>query len=93
MCFLFAQRRQEKETPSSIGRLGQWATLETPGLCRPEDCTLSPTNSIRLAVCSFLKPAEQDQDQDDYEYEAESAAAIVAGPVEGAAPEPAKAPE
>src|SRR5471030_292883 len=39
------------------------------------------------------KLAEQNQDQHDNEYEAESAAAVVTGPIEGAAPEPAKAPE
>jgi hypothetical protein len=38
------------------------------------------------------KPAEQNQDKHDKEYEAESAT-IVAGPIEGAAPEAAKAPE
>ena len=39
------------------------------------------------------EPAEQNQDKHDYEYEAESAAAIVAGPIKGAATEAAKAPE
>jgi hypothetical protein len=37
------------------------------------------------------EPAEQNQDKHDYEYEAESAAAIVAGPIEEAASEPARA--
>jgi hypothetical protein len=39
------------------------------------------------------KPAEQNQDKHDKEYEAETATTVVAGPIEEAAPEPAKAPE
>jgi len=37
--------------------------------------------------------AEQNQDQHDNEYEAEPAAIVVAGPIESAAAEPAKAPD
>jgi hypothetical protein len=38
------------------------------------------------------KLAEQNQDQHDNEYEAKSAAAVIAGSVEGAAPDPLKPP-
>jgi hypothetical protein len=39
------------------------------------------------------KPSEQNQDQNYNEHEAEPAATVVAGPVEGAAPEAAEASE
>lgn len=52
---------------------------------------MSNFDRAHCARCS--KPAEQNQDQHDYEYEPEPAAAVVAGPVEGAAPKPAKASE
>jgi hypothetical protein len=42
---------------------------------------------------SGLKLAEQNQDQHDNEYKTEPAAAVVTGPVERAASEPAKASE
>jgi hypothetical protein len=49
--------------------------------------------NARGYVVRFSKPAKQNQDQHDNEYEAEPAATVVAGSVERAAPEPAKAPE
>jgi hypothetical protein len=52
------------------------------------------TEQFTLEHCpGSSKLAEQNQDQHDNEYEAEPAATVVAGAVEGAAPEPAKAPE
>ena len=44
--------------------------------------------------CSRGRPsqlAEQDQDQEDNDHESEPAAPVVAGPIEGTAPDPAEA--
>jgi len=48
--------------------------------------------SLRIAI-AILELAEQNQDQNDNKHETKPAAAIVAGPVEGAATEPAKTTE
>jgi hypothetical protein len=91
MCFLFAQWHHEKETQArSAGAIGNIA--DAPVCAGPRIEHSRRPNARRLAVGSFLKLAEQDQDQDDNEYEAEPAAAVVAGPVEAIASEPAKAP-
>jgi hypothetical protein len=58
------------------------------------DRLLSRTTNFKREHCpGNSKLAEQNQDQHDNEYEAEAAATVVAGAVEGAAAEPAKAPE
>ena len=46
---------------------------------------------IRKRDFGGSKPAEQNQNQHDNEYEADPAATVVAGALEGAASEPAKA--
>jgi hypothetical protein len=48
---------------------------------------------MSISLAGSLKLAEQNQDQHDNEDEAEPAAAIVTGPVKGAATQAAKAAE
>src|ERR1700730_991211 len=81
---------KDKAHRSAASCRGQDLTKPQGGLLR---CIHAPGARQREHCPGSSKPAEQNQDQHDNEYEAEPAAAAVAGPVEGAAPEPAKSPE
>ena len=68
---------------------GQWKNEKN---CLPEAMASNPEGIIlNEDTLGSSKPAEQNQDQHDNEYEAEPAATVIAGPIERAAPESAKA--
>jgi len=48
---------------------------------------------MRVHCPGGSKLAEHNQDQNSNEYEAEAAATVAAGPLDGATPEPAEAPD
>jgi CheY-like chemotaxis protein len=74
--------RERRQRPANRSEVSQMPTCGSLLICK---------SAIYDRHLGGSKPAEQNQDQHNDEHEAKTAAAVVSGPVEGAASEPAKA--